>query len=171
MEQFILQDSRGLIGSRISWWREGGSSTSDLDQAEVFSRDDALSQHTSRCSDVPWPLSFVRPRHEMAVDFQYISIHWVPSVGSELCYVASKFHFDGNDMFWISGDALTTDLTKATVFTLDEAFSLFGSEASVFTRQIWPKAYVDANARPIASALTMSVDEALEGTGITLQRP
>jgi hypothetical protein len=57
------------------------------------------------------------------------------------------------------------------VFTLEEAFSHFASEASSFTRQIWPKAYIDSKARPIASAVTMSVDEALEGTGITLQRP
>lgn len=171
MEQFILQDSRGLIGSRISWWREGGSYTTDLNQAEVFTRDDAMSQHASRWSDIPWPLGFVRPRHEMAVDFQYVTIHWVPRGGTELCYVAARFHFDGNDIFWLSGDALTTDLTKASVYTLDEAFSHFGSEASAFTRQIWPKAYVDARARPVASAVTMSVDEALAGTGITLQRP
>lgn len=171
MEQFILQDSRELIGSRINWWREGGSYTTDLNQAQVFTRDDALSQHASRWSDIPWPLSFVRPRHEMAVDFQYIGIHWVPRAGTELCYVASRFHFDGNDMFWISGDALTTDLTKASVFTLDEAFSHFGSEASACTRQVWPKSYVDAKARPIASAVTMTVSDALEGTGITLLRP
>lgn len=171
MEQFILQDSRGLIGSRISWWREGGSYTTNLDQAEVFSREDALNQHLSRETDIPWPLSFVKPRQELAVDFQYISIHWVPHSGTDLCYVAAKFNYDGNDMFWVSPAGQTTDLSKASVFTVDEAFAQFGSEASAFTRQIWPKAYIDARARPIASTAAMKVAQALEGTGITLVQP
>jgi hypothetical protein len=171
LEQFILQDSRGLIGSRISWWREGGSYTTNIDQAQIFTCEEAVAQHASRETDIPWPLVFVRARRELAVDFQYINIHWVPQAGTDLCYVAARFDFDGNDMYWVSPAGQTTDLTHASVYTLNEACARFGSEAAARTRHIWPKAYIDAQARYIASADAMKVSQALEATGIKLVQP
>lgn len=170
MEQFLLQDTRELIGSRISWWRQGGGYTTDIDLAEVFSRESAAGQHESRETDVPWPLSFVRSRIELAVDFQYLRIRWVPQSGDELCYVAVKCDFDGNDLIWVGANTALPDLRKASVFSLTEALAQFGNEAAFFSRQIWPKAHVDALARPVASTLKMNVNQALEGTGIELRK-
>lgn len=172
MDKFLLQDTRELIGSRISWWCRTGGYTTNLEMAEIFTREGAVAQHTSRETDVPWPLDFVESRLELAVDFQYLRIHWVPQHENEPCYVGLKLDHDGNDIRWVGPDSTLPDLSMASVFQLSEALSRFGSESDSYRYQIWPKVFVDAIARPIASALKMSIDLALEGTGIKLlERP
>lgn len=172
MDQFLLQDTRELIGSRLTWWRDGGGYTSSLDEAQVFTRQSAIAQHASRETDVPWPAEFVRARHELAVDFQYLRIKWVPQSGDELCYVAAKRDFDGNDIKWVGDSGTLPDLSKATVFTVRDAAAKYCSESDFFSYQIWPKSHVDALARPIVSVTRVSVDQALAGTGIQLiKRP
>lgn len=71
-DEFYLQDSRSFVGNDMLFWaKDGKVYTTDLSKAEVYSRADALAQHHSRNSDIPWPKAYVDGKTRPAVDFQY----------------------------------------------------------------------------------------------------
>ncbi|MCB5187405.1 hypothetical protein LG200_05220 [Methylobacillus caricis] len=71
---YYLQDSRDFVGNNVLWWtKDGIGYTTDLSQAEVFSKVDAFKQHASRVSDFPWPKAYIDSKARAAVDFQDIS--------------------------------------------------------------------------------------------------
>lgn len=57
---FYLQDSRSNVGSRATFWRAGGGYTTNLDEAETFTRARAVRQYECRETDLPWPVDYVR---------------------------------------------------------------------------------------------------------------
>lgn len=70
---FYLQDSRTYVGNDVMWWALNGNGyTTDLRKAQVFSKEDAVKQHQSRESDIPWPKDYIDARTRPAVDMQYI---------------------------------------------------------------------------------------------------
>jgi len=70
---FYLQDSRSYVGNDVLWWaKDGNGYTTDLRLAEMYSKDDAQRQHTSRPSDIPWPKDYIDAKTRPAVDMQYI---------------------------------------------------------------------------------------------------
>ncbi|HQS59933.1 MAG: hypothetical protein B7Y56_03255 [Gallionellales bacterium 35-53-114] len=73
MDQYYLQDSRNYVGNDVLWWKKGGAGyTTDLREAEVYSKDAAVRKHECRESDIPWPKDYIDARTRPAVDFQYI---------------------------------------------------------------------------------------------------
>jgi len=74
-QQFYLQDNRSYIGNDMLWWaKDGKGYTTSLDMAEIYTKDDALSQHRCRETDIPWPKSYIDRRTSPAVDMQYVDI-------------------------------------------------------------------------------------------------
>lgn len=72
--KFYLQDSRRYVGNDVLWWAIGGNGyTSDLRQAEVYTREEALSHHQARETDIPWPCDYIQGKTRPAVDMQYIN--------------------------------------------------------------------------------------------------
>lgn len=72
-ELFYLQDSRSYVGNDVLWWaKEGKGYTTDLSKAHVFTKEEALSQHNDRETDIPWPKSYIDQKTRPAVDMQYI---------------------------------------------------------------------------------------------------
>lgn len=70
---WYLQDSRGFVGNDMLFWRKGSNGyTTDLNQAEVFSADDAFKLHQSRNTDIPWPKPYIDSKSRPAVDVQYV---------------------------------------------------------------------------------------------------
>ncbi|MES9872517.1 MAG: hypothetical protein ABW146_05350 [Candidatus Sedimenticola sp. 6PFRAG7] len=75
-EQYYLQDKRSYVGNDILWWaKDGKGYTTDLSQAEVYTKEKALAQHRCRETDIPWPKEYVDKRTRPAVDMQYVSIN------------------------------------------------------------------------------------------------
>jgi hypothetical protein len=73
-DSYYLQDSRQLVGNDMMWWRVGGAGyTSDLREAWVISKDEAVAHHRSRETDIPWPKDYIDARTRPAVDMQYCS--------------------------------------------------------------------------------------------------
>lgn len=73
-ELYYLQDSRTYVGNDVLWWRKGGAGyTTDLREAEVYTKADAISLHQARETDIPWPKAYIDERTRPAVDMQYIS--------------------------------------------------------------------------------------------------
>ncbi len=74
-ELYYLQDKRSYVGNDILWWaKDGKGYTTDLSQAEVYTKEEALRQHQSRESDVPWPKNYIDQHTRPAVDMQYVDI-------------------------------------------------------------------------------------------------
>jgi len=54
----------------MSWWMEGGGYTTDINRAEVFTKDDALKLFMQRNSDIPWPKVYIDSITRPVVDHQ-----------------------------------------------------------------------------------------------------
>jgi hypothetical protein len=72
-ELFYLQDSRSYVGNDVLWWaKDGNGYTTDLSKAHVYTKAEAVAQHESRETDIPWPKAYIDGKTRPAVDMQYI---------------------------------------------------------------------------------------------------
>jgi hypothetical protein len=70
---FYLQDSRSYVGNDMLFWaKDGKGYTTDMRLAEVYTKDEAVSQHRRRETDIPWPKDYIDARTRPAVDMQYV---------------------------------------------------------------------------------------------------
>lgn len=156
---FFLQDGRGLVGENLMFWAKGGGYTSDLRQADPFSKDNAVAQHRIRQTDIPWPADYLHARFYTPVDMQYLS-HVDRNCKDVAFYRQLPDGFIGNDILWVTADEASTDLRCARVF---------GNLIPGCV--MWPVEEIQKIARPAVRACDASINEALKGTGITLSKP
>lgn len=72
-ELFYLQDSRSFVGNDVMFWaKDGNGYTTDLRNAHVYTKDEAVAMHNNRETDIPWPKAYIDGKTRPAVDFQYI---------------------------------------------------------------------------------------------------
>jgi hypothetical protein len=72
-DQFYLQDSRNCVGNDMLFWaKDGKGYTTDLRLAHVYIKAEALAQHDSRPTDIPWPKEYIDAKTRPAVDMQYV---------------------------------------------------------------------------------------------------
>jgi hypothetical protein len=82
---FYLQDSRSYVGNDVMWWALGGNGyTTDLRNAQAYTREEAQAMHNARESDIPWPKQYIDGKTRPAVDFQYLSKVAVAAAGIAL---------------------------------------------------------------------------------------
>ena len=88
----------------------------------------------------------------------------------EQFYLQDSRSYVGNDVLWWAkdGNGYTTDLSKAHVYTREEAQRQHDSRPSDIP---WPKAYIAAKTRPAVDVQYIKRPEALEDTGIVLRTP
>ena len=72
--QYYLQDKRSYVGNDILWWAEKGGYTTDISEAEIFTKESAVKQHQCRETDIPWPKEYIDQKTRPAVDMQYVDI-------------------------------------------------------------------------------------------------
>lgn len=71
-DQFYLQDSRDYVGNDMLFWAvDGKGYTTDMRKAQVYTKAEAVAQHESRITDIPWPKAYIDARTRPAVDMQY----------------------------------------------------------------------------------------------------
>lgn len=169
---FYLQDSRSTVGSNVLWWANGGNGyTTDLRLAEIYSLEDAQRQHNGRPSDLPWPKEYVDGLTHLAVDMQHLSQEDTQkgdADGALGFYVQGSRRYDGNDVLWrpMGGGAPTADLGQAQTHTMEEAQRVLDE-----AHQIWPKAYIDAKARPTVSVEHLKRTAPVRRSGIVFMKP
>lgn len=72
-DQFYLQDSRDYVGNDMLFWAIAGNGyTTDMRKAQVYTKAEAVAQHQSRETDIPWPKEYIDARTRPAVDMQYV---------------------------------------------------------------------------------------------------
>ncbi len=91
-------------------------------------------------------------------------------MSQQLFYLQDSRNYVGNDVLWWAkdGNGYTTDLSKAHVYTQDEAQRKHESRKTDIP---WPKEYIDAKTRPAVDMQYINRNEALAGTGIVLVKP
>ena len=73
MTEFYLQDSRSYVGNDMLFWAKNGNGyTTDLRLAHVYTKEEAVSQHQSRETDIPWPKDYIDAKTRPAVDMQHV---------------------------------------------------------------------------------------------------
>lgn len=162
---FYIQDSRSGVGSRAMFWRAGGGYTSNLDEAEQFTRDRAVGQYESRETDLPWPVEYVRARAEIGVDSQYLSLSEAEAYLNEdgRVYVAYARDWDGNDLIWIGG--------KGPTANLEDAIHPGASDAASYSSrdfELWPCGYIIDRSRPVARTSLLDHKQALRAVVLKL---
>lgn len=85
-------------------------------------------------------------------------------------YLQDSRDYVGNDVLWWAkdGKGYTTDLSKAHVYTKDEAVAQNKCRPSDIP---WPCEYIDARTRPAVDMQYIKRDEALASTDIELAKP
>lgn len=88
----------------------------------------------------------------------------------QLFYLQDSRSYVGNDVLWWAeaGMGYTTDLSKARVYTKDEAVDQHNFRETDIP---WPKDYIDAKVRPAVDVQYINRAEALDGTGVVLRDP
>ena len=87
---FYLQDSRGFVGNDMQFWRKHGNGyTTDLSQAEIYTKEEAEAMHRNRETDIPWPKEYIDARTRPAVDMQYVDIK-IALQGTDIVLIKQK---------------------------------------------------------------------------------
>jgi rubrerythrin len=91
-------------------------------------------------------------------------------MNEELFYLQDSRSYVGNDILWWAkkGMGYTTDLTKAEVYTKEQAVRQHQCRE---TDRPWPKSYIDQHTRPAVDMQYVEINKALKGTGIKLIKP
>ena len=70
---YYLQDSRDYVGNDMLFWAiDGKGYTTDMRQAHVYTKAEAVAQHQARETDIPWPKAYIDARTRPAVDMQHV---------------------------------------------------------------------------------------------------
>ena len=94
---FYLQDSRSYVGNDVMWWAlDGNGYTTDLRNAQTYTREQAQAMHAARESDIPWPKDYIDGKTRPAVDFQYLSRVAILAAGIELAKQKKKRAYTPN---------------------------------------------------------------------------
>lgn len=166
---FYLQDSRSNVGSRAMFWRDGGGYTSNLDEAEQFTRERAVRQYECRETDLPWPVAYVRDRAEVGVDFQDLDLTQEKALAAapadDCIYVAYRRAWDGNCLIWMTLGNANSNLADASTWdrTQVHRFTALGYVP-------WPKTYIDQHSRPVVPANLLNHKQALRSVGLKLPK-
>lgn len=167
---FYMQDSRSNVGSRAMFWRDGGGYTSNLDEAEQFTRERAVRQYECRETDLPWPVEYVRAMAHIGVDFQYLDLTPEQAITAapvgERFYVAYKQAWDGNCLIWNTpATGPTSNLANASIWMREQ---IAGFPLADYVP--WPKTYIDQHSRPVVPANLLNHKQALRSVGLKLPK-
>lgn len=169
---FYLQDSRSNVGSRAMFWRNGGGYTSNLDEAEQFTRAAAVKQYECRETDLPWPVDYVRALAEVGVDHQYLDLKPEQALAAapadDRIYVAYKGAWDGNCLVWRCAwtpGVGTSNLADSNTLSLAQA-----PECTEHGYVPWPKSYIDQHSRPVVRAVLLDHKKALRAVSLKLPK-
>lgn len=173
MSEFVLQDSRGNTGDRLMFWaKDGAGYTTNLENAQRYTKEQACSQNESRESDLPWPLAYLEALAEWSVDCQYVE----PEEVSRELLDATRAHlyasnaWNGNDLVFLTGDGgLTNDLRKAEPFLVTIAVAMAANPVNKVS--VIPHLLAVRLARRVIPNGKVKHREALRGTGVILAKP
>jgi hypothetical protein len=162
--QFYLRDTRSNVGSTCTFWAKGGCGyVSDLDRAEVFSREDAQKYADRRNHFVPLSKAKVDGVARVRVDMQYLKMDVDFSKG--IIIHRNSGCYDGNDIYFDDGaGGVTANYDEAKVYSLGDDFTKHAGFAL-------SKKFLDAICRRTIQAKSVNHRKMITASGIKYQAP
>ncbi len=76
--KFYIQDKRQYIGNSIAWWAKGGNGyTTNIDRAEIFTKEDAVELATDGSGKYrAWSCDHVNEHISRHVDMQHVDYRY-----------------------------------------------------------------------------------------------
>ncbi len=120
-DRFYFACLRDNVGGNVAWWAKSGGYTTNVSNAESYSRVDAQRMWNGhREFDMPISADHVDPQTVLKVDMQYVPNE--SQIIQDVGYVGfARQRYKGNDLYFISDDGLTIDFNQAKMFTAVEA--------------------------------------------------
>ncbi len=149
---YVLRDTRSNCGTNIMFWAAKGSYTTDILQAERFTKEEALSQNQCRNTDEPLLFDRLLEVANSRVDMQHLNTKTAKrySVVNMVIQVAGDY--DGNDILFAS------DLVGGTTYNFQDAVVISGEGSMTqltelpYHYRLWPMPYLRDIARKTVSA-------------------
>ena len=86
---YLLQDTRSYVCNCVVWRaKDGNGYTTDVAKAHRYTFDEAMRQHRSRDTDLPWPCDEVLPLARGHVDVQ--DVHKIRSLDDQRAAIAAS---------------------------------------------------------------------------------
>lgn len=157
-EQYYIRHTLADVGSSMGFWKIGGGYTTDINQADKFTRNDAISQHQCRAEDQPIMRSLIDGIGYKAVDTQLLGK--ADDCNPNLGYVIQVCGcYDGNNIKFLSKKGgHTYNYSDAKVVQAD--FSINENQ------RLHSKGALDKIARTVISKFAFKIDEAFTKMGI-----
>ena len=93
---YLLQDTRSYVGNCVVWWaKDGNGYTTDVAKAHRYTFDEAMRQHRSRDTDLPWLCDEVLPLARGRVDVQ--DVHKMRSLDDQRAAIDAARQREGRD--------------------------------------------------------------------------
>jgi len=166
-----MQDSRGLCGTNLMFWRKGGKGYgTSLDALEVYTLEEAQAQHDRRESDVPLLKSLVDELSITAVDFQVLPESGLTDENDEYV-IQNNGRWNGNDIQFLGSTekhAETYNYANAAIFRGDDADAYYQS-SNDFT--VFSKASIDKIAHRTFQIENFNKRKMCTTPGIKLVKP
>lgn len=171
MSQFYLQDSRSHVGDGLTFWaKEGRGYVTNLDQAEVFTFEQAT-RH--RDTDIPWPKEHIDEHAHWGVDCQLMDEKANAAALTPGCFVHVQFpgEWNGNDVYWIGDEGqLTTNVGVAARLILDQAAEHYAEAVKANAGLLWAADYIDTIRRRLVHRRNVNHKQALRTAGVELPK-
>lgn len=119
-ERFYFACLRDNVGENVAWWSSLGGYTTNVNEAEVFTREKAQSKwEGAREFDLPISADHVDAELVTKVDMQYVPNE--TQLDDSDCFVGfAKQKYCGNDLYWITETGLKLDFNQAKLFSRAE---------------------------------------------------
>lgn len=163
---FYLQDARqhAYVGDGLAFHcKEGKGYATDLDKAELMTREEAISANQRRSTDIPWPQDYIDGKSHFGVDCQYLKDDDACKMVTPGCLFVYQMpnKWNGNDVYWsYSGHDVGPNFNLA----INLPYPLRSD------RVAWPLEYIKTKTRRIVHRQNVSIKQALRGLGITLKK-
>ena len=171
-KQFYLTSRHGNCGGTTMFWNKNGKGYGTaLDNAELFTLEEAMEYHVRDMQAIPLLKEAVDKAAVLHVDCQHLdkdlAIQHID--GPDEFVIQIDGHWSGNDILFVSEDGHSYDYSKA------KAGSWRDSQKTTYdlgrSCTVWPKAFLDTIARRTLEVADINKRAMCSSAGVKLRRP
>lgn len=168
---FYLRDIRSNVGDTCMFWaKDGAGYVSDLNKAEVYTKEKAQRYFDSRDTDIPYSKDQVDQLATVRVDHQYLPD--VATSNDDLCVIHIVGDYNGNDIYWLTDAYHSVEYSDALVLSYAEALKKMEHLAKYNVKaDIYRKSAIDAIARRTFQISNVNKRKMITGAGIKNNHP
>lgn len=165
--QFYLRDTRSNTGSSCTFWaKEARGYTTNLDRAEIFTKEQAQKYADEQRHFIPLSKTRVDEVATVRVDMQYLKLNVDFSKGVVIQRYCGQY--DGNDIYFHGKDGTPTcNYSDAYVFTNLEELSILKNQDGA----VHSKAFLDTICRRTVQVGNINHRKMITAAGIKYRSP